>query len=265
MPRCASILLLTSLLLTGCASLPKAAPPTLTPTVFQCDRSGTVDNIAVDPATEIEVYLPPCYDAHAARAYPVIYLFPGYTGVAADWPDTGLQKTADAAILSRAVPAFIAVSMDDPFPDINGNMLVDTVLPFVESRYRAGGARNLRATAGGSFGGAVAYHLAFKHPELFASAGIFGNGAAFGEEDSIRAWLAAIPAELRPRVFINCGAKDTYMTERAKALLPILDAAGIAHMEIFGPGGHDFETWQANFPAFLRWTALDWEAKTHAE
>jgi enterochelin esterase-like enzyme len=218
-----------------------------------------------DPSMQIEVYLPPCYDPRAARAYPVIYLFPGYSGVAGDWIYTGLAKTADAAILSRAVPPFIAVSADDVFPDLDARELLDSILPYVESHYRAGGARLLRSVAGGSFGGAVAYHLAFRHPELFASAGIFGNGAAYGEEDSIRTWLAAIPAELRPRVFINCGAKDTYMTARAKALIPILDEEHIAHAEIFGSGGHDFETWLANFPAYLRWISPDWEAGSHGE
>jgi S-formylglutathione hydrolase FrmB len=104
----------------------------------------------------------------------------------------------------------------------------------------------------------VAYHLAFKRFDLFGTAGVFGNGAGAGEEDSIRAWLAAIPAAGRPRVFLNVGEGDTHMIRRAQALLPLLDEAGIRHMEIFSPGGHHYDYWVNHFAAYFRWLAEDW-------
>jgi enterochelin esterase-like enzyme len=148
--------------------------------------------------------------------------------------------------------------MDDLFPDLDALVVTDKILPYVEEHFRARAERRYRAAAGGSYGGAVAYHLAFKRWDLFSSAGIFGNGAAAGEEESIRAWLAAIPVEEKPRVFINVGESDTYMLERAKALLPLLDEAGIAHAEIFSPGGHSGDYWVGNFPAYFRWLASEW-------
>jgi S-formylglutathione hydrolase FrmB len=71
--------------------------------------------------------------------------------------------------------------------------------------------------------------------------------------------LAAIPADLKPRVFLSSGENDTYMLAHARMLLPLLDEAGIEHAEAFGPGGHDYPTWLGNFPAYFRWLEEGWE------
>jgi enterochelin esterase-like enzyme len=260
MSRATRWLVPTFLLLTGCSTAAETATATPVPTAIPCSETGTTRVESVNGVTDIGIYLPPCYDENAAPPYPVLYFFPGFSGAAGDWIYAGAAKLADAAILTGEVPPFLIVSTDDLFPDIDANLAVDTVMPWVESRYRAGGERRLRAAAGGSFGGAAAYHLVFKHPDLFASAGIFGNGAAYGEEKDILAWLAAIPAGLRPRVFLASGEGDTYMVERARVMISLLEEAGIAHEEVFGPGRHDYETWLSAFPAYLRWAAPDWRS-----
>jgi hypothetical protein len=72
-------------------------------------------------------------------------------------------------------------------------------------------------------------------------------------------WLKAIPADLKPRLFLNSGEQDTYMLQQAKALLPFLDKYGLQHTEIFNPGGHSSIYWLSNFPAFYHWLAEDWK------
>jgi enterochelin esterase-like enzyme len=245
-------------LLSGCAAAPITSSPTRTPTVPACTTPGVTQWLRLDAETEIGLYLPPCFDEQATRSYPVLYLFPGFSGSNRDFLGLGADAMADALILDGEVPSFLIVTTEDVFPDLDGQVVVEKILPYIESHYRAGADRMHRAAAGGSFGGAVAYHLAFKRPDLFASAGIFGNGAALGEEESIRAWLAAIPAKERPRVFLCAGESDTYMFERARVMIPLLDEAGIAHNEIFSPGGHTGEYWTNNFPAYFRWLASDW-------
>ena len=214
--------------------------------------------MVVDSETAVYVYLPPCYDAQPDRHYPVIYLFPGFGGTNYDFFGAGANRIADALILTRETLPFIIVSTGEIFPDLDAQIVTVKILPFIEERYRTRPERRFRAAAGGSFGGAVAYHLAFRQYDLFGSAGIFGNGAAAGEEDSIRTWLAAIPAGKRPRVFLNVGESDTYMLERAKILIPLLDEAGIPHMEIFSPGTHSGDYWVGNFAAYFRWLSMDW-------
>lgn len=244
---------------TGCSSLTGVAAPSPTPTEFACAENGAVQAMDVDSQTHIFVYLPPCYDTDSSRSYPVLYLFPGFGGSNSDFFGAGTNRIADELILSGEIPPFLIAGMDDPFPDLDARIFTEKILPFMEARFRIRADRRYHAAAGGSFGGAVAYHLAFKRYDLVSSAGIFGNGAAVGEEESIRAWLAAIPAEQRPRVFINVGESDTYMLERAKVLIPMLDEAGIQHMDIFSPGKHSGDYWVSNFPAYFRWLSVDWE------
>ncbi len=255
--RSAAIILLP--LLAGCAVASGTSGPNPTPTIPACAKPGTTQWLKVDAGTEIGLYLPPCYDEQSADSYPVLYLIPGSGGTNRNFLDLGAGARADELILAGEIPPFLIVTSDDLFPDLDGRVVVEKIIPYIESRYRAGAQRRYRAVAGGSLGGAAAYHLAFRHPELFASAGVFGNGAVRGEEDSIRAWLAAISPVLRPRVFLCTGESDTYMLDRARAMIPLLDKAGIAHEEIFTPGGHAGEYWLGNFPAYYHWLAEDWQ------
>ncbi len=241
-----------------CSSLTTPSAPSPTATEFQCAEPGSVQRVTADSETEVSLYLPPCYDRQPDQLFPVIYLFPGFGGTNGDFFGGGAERIADTLILARETPPFLIVATGEIFPDLDAKVVTGKILPFIEEHYRIRAERTFRAAAGGSFGGAVAYHLAFKQYDLFGSAGIFGNGAALGEEDSIRAWLAAIPAVKRPRVFINVGESDTYMLERAKILIPILDEAGIPHEEIFNPGKHSGDYWISNFAAYFRWLSVEW-------
>ena len=247
------------LFLAGCGTVPSLSFPTRTIARPACIAAGTVQPVTIAPHVEIVIYLPPCYEPQTKNNYPVLYLLPGFSGSGHDWFDTGVDKVADTAILNGEIAPFIIVGTPDTFDDLDGRVVYETILPYLEEHYPVARERRFRAASGGSYGGAVAYHLAFRHPDLFSNAGIFGNGAALGEEDSIRTWLAAIPKNTRPRVFINVGESDTYMLERAQALIPILDASGISHVDIFSPGGHSYAYWIVNFPAYFRWLAQDWE------
>jgi pimeloyl-ACP methyl ester carboxylesterase len=241
----------------ACSIRTTSPVPSPAPTEFPCREPGTVERVPLDSEIDIRVYLPPCYAQQPERSFPAVYLLPGYGGTNDDFFAAGLAEAADGMILGGESPPFLIVSAPDPFPDLDAVLVVEKILPFAEARYRILPDRRFRAAAGGSFGGAAAYHLAFRHPELFAAAGIFGNGAASGEEKAIKEWLAAIPEDEKPRVFINVGEGDTYMMERAKALLPILDEAGIVHTEVFSPGNHFYDYWVRNFPAFIQFTIAE--------
>jgi pimeloyl-ACP methyl ester carboxylesterase len=258
MARFGTIVFTPLFLLTACTAMPAASVPTGTPAEAPCSAPGTTQWPKADAGMEIGLYLPPCYDGRATRLYPAVYLFPGFGGSNRDWFAMGAAAIADRLIGSGEVPSFIMVATGDLFDDLDGSVVADAILPYVESHYHTRAQRAWRAAAGASFGGAVAYHLAFRRPDLFASAGVFGNGAALGEEDAIRGWLAAIPATARPRVFLCTGEGDAYMLGRARALVSILDGAGIEHAEIFGAGGHTGDYWISHFDSYLRWLAADW-------
>lgn len=242
-------ILILALLLAGCAAN----------TAEGCRHPGTSGPLTLESGTTIGVYLPPCYDSQSEHLYPVLYLLPGMGGTYHDWLDAGLAGMVDGHILNGLFPPLIVITTDHTGDDIAASFLIDEVIPYVGSTLRANPDRRYRAVAGGSLGGASAYFLAFQRPDLFASAGVFGNGLVTGMDAQTEAWLAAIPEASKPRIFLNSGKQDTYMLQQARALIPLLDRYGVEHTEVFEPGGHDYRTWLSNFPAYLLWLAEDWK------
>ena len=239
---------LTLCFLSGCASAPPVA----------CTQPGILHAVKLTALVDIGVYLPPCYNPHAGKLYPVLYLLPGFGGSYRQWFDVGLSPLADKLIQSAEIPPFIIVTTDNTYDYLKPDQIVTTLIPYIEDHYRASSDRHLRSIAGGSLGGATAYLLTFQHPDLFSAAGVFGNGLTVGQAAQDEAWLQAIPSGLKPRIFLNDGEQDTYMLQQAKALIPYLDKYKIQHTELFTPGNHSNTYWLTNFPAFLHWLAEDW-------
>lgn len=257
------LLLLACLgLLSGCAAPGAAKPATPTP-LFACDTPGSVSSLSLDQTTRgysyhYAVYLPPCYDAAPERSYPVLYLVPGRISGPMAWFAAGADRVANEMILKGEIPPFIIVGTES----INADMYADAILadlaPYIASHYRVSPERRHHAVAGGSLGGIAAYRIAFRFPDQFAGAGMFGSGAIHGEEEQIRAWLAAATGENRPRVFLNSGSNDPLMLEQAEVMVSILDEFKLSHTEIFDDSAHDYSYWIRNFPAYYRWLAEDW-------
>ncbi len=252
------VLLLTLLVLWGCQ---KRFPADTTRLAPACDEPGTVSRGTIDSAVrgyeyEYRIYLPPCYDSQ--QQYPVIYLLPGRGGGPGDWFAAAGHLTADDLILTGQVPPFIMVATENTDADPYADAIIQDLIPHIESHYSIQADRHHRAVAGASLGGIGAYRLAFRYPEMFAMAGLFGSGLISGEEEQVRTWLTAIPAADRPRVFLNCGEEDVLMLERAQVTIALLDELGMDTTTIFSPGEHTYSYWVANLPAYLLWLAKGW-------
>lgn len=124
------------------------------------------------------VYLPDDYQASSLR-YPVLYLLHGNAGTLNDWANRGrIQATADALIKSGEIPPVVIVMPDAGttwFVDRKENMetaVIEDLIPDVERTFKVIVARDGRAVAGYSMGGFGALRFSFKHPEMFAAAGL---------------------------------------------------------------------------------------------
>jgi enterochelin esterase-like enzyme len=252
------LLCLILFLLAGCQSAPAAATSTPAP---MCYLPGTTESLTIDSpeqgyAYEFKVHLPPCYDPQSA--YPVLYMIPGRSSNPATWLDAGAAQTADEMIRTGEIPPFLIISTGTTDFDADALAIQNDLMPYVEKTYPLKPERRYRAVAGGSLGGIATYRIVFSHPQRYASAGIFGSGAVQDEDPRIRAWLAAIPADLRPRVFFNCGFSDDYMLARAKVLIAMLDEFHIPHAEIFIEGNHSYAYWSGQLREYFLWMAKDW-------
>ena len=128
------------------------------------------------------VALPPGYSS-THIAYPVLYLFSGYPGRAADWFVSGrITQSLDALAAAGKAPYAICVA-----PDVNGGFFNDSetvnaangaqvetwvtrdVVSYVDSHYRTRPHRSARILAGMSSGGYAAINIALRHQDEFGT------------------------------------------------------------------------------------------------
>ena len=114
------------------------------------------------------IHLPPGYH-DCNDTFPVVYHIHGWTGNESSeiWP------LAQVCQNRRAMTVFVnAISSEaDSFRALLQieNILVNELIPHVESLYRTDATRENRMLSGFSMGGNMAFYYAVKHPELFAS------------------------------------------------------------------------------------------------
>lgn len=217
--------------LAGCSAAATPAPTeALTPTP-ECAEDGRAEQTRIEsPALGFPVdaayYLPPCYDRHTWASYPVLYLIPGRGGSMTAWNPAGAAEVTNEMIRAGELPPFIIVSTSNYSADAHGQALIDDLVPWVDDTFRTLAERRHRAVGGASMCGVIAYRMAFQHPELFGSLDIFGSGVVGGDEGNVNDWIAATPAELRPRVLLDCGEGDTAMLINAEKTVGFCTSGG---------------------------------------
>jgi enterochelin esterase-like enzyme len=246
---------------TGC-SIIAPAPPTPIPTPA-CSEDGYTEQDRVESPTlgwkiDFEVYLPPCYAEHTWAAYPVLYLIPVLHGGMADWKGAGSTEIANRMIHAGEIPPFIIVSPANYPSDSHGDALMNDLFPHIEENYRTLNDRTHRAVGGASMGGAIAYRMAFRRPDLFSSVGIFGSGVVSGDEGNLNDWIAAMSPEQWPRVLLDCGDGDTPMLKNTREMARVLDEWEIPYTLNVEPGGHSYAYWGGHLEMYYKWYAEDW-------
>lgn len=134
------------------------------------------------------VYLPPTYDQQPEKTFPVLYLQHGHGENEIGWVTAGkVPFILDNLIAEGKCVPFVVVMNNGMVQrrDSSGNRIVDfklfdayltqDVIPYIESHYHVGGAKQLRAMAGLSMGSLHTSISGLTHPELFSALGIFSG------------------------------------------------------------------------------------------
>lgn len=182
---------------------------------------------------QVFVALPPSYEAEPARTYPVLYV------TDADYAFPIIRQIARRVNLEGPViEEFILVGLSyavgddgrtsrnrDYTPTLDGPRsaadtlhgggpayqayLRDSVLPFVEDRFRADPAR--RVLLGHSYGGLLGAQVLFTQPDLFSAYVLGSPSLWFGGHAILKseAAYAAAHADLPARVHLYVGAYET--------------------------------------------------------
>ncbi len=214
----------------------------------------------------LNVYTPPGYEnGGLGDRYPVIYLLHGVNGHEANyftWYSSFAALYSQKSVLSLmegtvtatpglTLPQAIIVFVnggkgsgyydwstpehgpDSPFPIMSESIIIQELIPFVDSRFRTIPFRGGRAIEGFSMGGFGAVKFALEYPEQFCSAVSYGGsgfGASGKPSESVYNIVAANESEIDDydvRIRLVRGANDGTPNDNA-ALKDFLDSQGIS-------------------------------------
>lgn len=198
------------------------------------------------------VYLPAGYDSNPKASYPVLYLLHGEGGDEESWVRAGKAPQ----ILDYLIGAGRAVPMIVVMPDCSGpasgdvmmSSIVNEVIPYVESRYRAISSETKRGIAGIGENGRLAIRSSVVYLNRFdyicpLSCGVEDNGRLV--EDFLKVKKSKV------RLFwVGCGRKDSAAYEPSKLLHDTLSYIHLDHSFYLGNGGHDWNSWRQFFCSF---------------
>jgi predicted alpha/beta superfamily hydrolase len=270
------------------------------PEPIPLERTGRIDRIAPDswPASkfveprEIQVWLPPGYEADALRRYPVLYLHDGNNvfdaaGVGAEWR---VDEAAQKMVLANEVSPFIVVAIANTAkrwdeytpvamtlpPDrarsanaerVGGkaqayaDYLIREVKPMIDARYRTLSDAKHTSVGGSSLGGLVSLWLALNRSDVFGAALVVSPSVWWGDDFLVEEVKRAKPATLaraRPRLWLDMGTRETTRAiPDVRRLRDTLIERGWTLGDTLGyleaeNASHDEASWAKRVPQMLR-------------
>lgn len=213
------------------------------------------------------VYTPPGYDKDTKTKYPVLYLQHGMAEDETGWSGQGhMNFIMDNLIAAgKAKPMIVVmesgnieVAFRRPPPGVDATearnqygasftpMLLNDLIPAIESRFRTYTNRDNRAMAGLSWGGFQTFNITlnnldkFSHIGGFSGAGIQANGIKTAY-NGVFSDAAAFNNKVKV-LFIGIGSMEG---QNAKNLSNALTEAGIKNTYYESPGtAHEWHTWR---------------------
>ena len=214
------------------------------------------------------VYTPAEYEK-GKKHYPVLYLQHGMGEDETGWSKQGhMQHIMDNLIASKEVVPMIVVmeSGDVKAPFRGGDnrqgfseygasfyqVMIQDLIPTIDSKFRTLTDRDHRAMAGLSWGGHQTFDLVLNNMDKFSYMGAF-SGAIFGlDVKTAYNGVFSKPEEFNKKIhylYLSCGSEENFGTE---ALVKSLQEAGIKTDFYVSPGTHhEWLTWRRCFRQFI--------------
>ncbi|MBO4642882.1 MAG: acetyl xylan esterase [Bacteroidaceae bacterium] len=214
------------------------------------------------------VYTPASYEKGKKR-YPVLYLQHGMGEDETGWSKQGhMQHIMDNLIASgEVVPMIVVMESGDIKAPFQGGdrrqgfseygasfykVMIQDLIPYIDSNFRTLTDRDHRAMAGLSWGGHQTFDVVLNNLDKFAWMGAF-SGAIFGLDlQTAYNGIFTRPEEFNKKIhylYLSCGSEENFGTE---ALVNNLRAAGIKADYYVSPGTHhEWLTWRRCFREFL--------------
>ena len=193
------------------------------------------------------VYTPPTYGKDKKK-YPVLYLQHGWGEDETAWSNQGhANLIMDNLIAEGKIEPFIIVmtygmTNDVKFGHIKEftakefeTVLVDELIPYIDSNFRTQADKKHRAMAGLSMGGFETKLITLRRPEVFNYYGLLSGGTYALDDITDKKQVASI--------FISCGSKEN--PDGVTKAVNDLKAAGFKATSFVSPDtAHEFLTWR---------------------
>ena len=193
------------------------------------------------------VYTPPTYDKDKKK-YPVLYLQHGWGEDETSWSRQGRagiimdNLLAEGKCLPFIVVMTYGMTNEVRFGGLREftaedfeKVLVDELVPYIDSHYRTIAKKDSRAMAGLSMGGFETRLITLRRPEVFGYYGLF-SGGTYSPEDIKDAKQVRL-------IFQSCGSKEN--PEGIRTSTEALKAAGHNAVGYVSEGtAHEFLTWR---------------------
>jgi len=215
---------------------------------------------SLDSLRRLTVYTPPDYGRDTRTRYPVLYLLHGANADETAWYRLGhVNLILDNLLAAGKIRPFLVVM---PFgygvppntPSAGGRNtemfakdLIEDVIPYIQSQYRALTDADHRAIIGLSMGGGESLGIGLSHLELFGYVGGF-SAAAGRPADFAKAYAAVIanPAASNRKLhllWLGCGREDS-LFPTDKALADFLGEHNVKHTFLESSGAHTWINWR---------------------
>jgi enterochelin esterase-like enzyme len=232
------------------------------------------------------IYTPPDYDTNRDARYPVLYLQHGAGEDERGWSTQGHVGFIMDNLIAEGNAKPMIVVMENGYATIPGaaatpapshgappspsdlarwfsgfeTVVVNDLIPMVDSTYRTIPNRDSRAIAGLSMGGAQAFQIGLDHLDLFSYIGGFsGAGGGFGDggfdpktyHNGIMADADSFNKQVH-LIWLGLGTEEPKpIHDSVTGYDAALTQAGIKHIFYSSPGtGHEWLTWRRSLHEF---------------
>ena len=223
------------------------------------------------------VYTPPGYDSDPARRFPVLYLQHGAGEDGRGWVKQGrmnlimdnliaegraqpmlvVMETGYASAVPSGPGAAAAPASGGGAENAFARLVIEDLIPMIDSAYRTLPDRESRAMAGLSMGGGQTMQITLANLDRFAWIGAFSG--AFGRNFDLATSYGgtlADPERMNREVrllYFSAGTGEASFHQSASSAAAALKQAGFTNVEFFESQGtsHEWQTWRRSLHDFV--------------
>lgn len=217
------------------------------------------------------VYTPAGYDTKTKEKYPVLYLYHGGGEDETGWPNQGKTDFIMDNLIAEGKAKPMLIVMDKGYATKPGEVaasgqgrttpsttleevVINELIPMIDSNFRTLADRKNRAMAGLSMGGGITMRITMNNLDKFAYIGGFSGGSRINEGEDVKTMYKGAmtdPKAFNEKVKVLFFSTGSVEGPRVKESSEKFKAAGINNIYYESPGtAHEWLTWRRSLHQF---------------